>query len=75
MSESTSGVSAGASRRPWLLALLAVAVIALLVVAGRSLAGAIPALAERIEGLGVWGPVVFVCAYAAATWPSRPAPS
>ena len=47
-------------RRPWLLALVAVAVVVLVVFAGRQLAGGIPALAERIEEMGVWGPVVFV---------------
>ena len=67
MAESNSEAHGGRGRKPWVLALAAVAVIVLLVVAGRSLAGAIPALAQRIEGLGVWGPVVFVCAYAAAT--------
>ena len=67
MSKSNSGVRGARPRRPWVLALVAAAAVALLVVAGRSLAGAIPALAERIEGFGGWGPVVFVCAYAAAT--------
>ena len=67
MSEANSKTRGSGGRRPWLLALVAVAAVALLVFAGRSLAGAIPALAERIEDMGVWGPVVFVCAYAAAT--------
>ena len=67
MSEANSKTRGSGGRRPWLLALVAVAAVALLVFAGRSLAGAIPALAERIEEMGVWGPVVFVCAYAAAT--------
>ena len=49
MSEVNSETRGPGGRRRWLLALLAVAVIALLVFAGRQLAGAIPALAERIE--------------------------
>ena len=67
MTEGNSEARESRRRRPWLLALVAVAVVVLLVFAGRQLAGVIPALAERIEEMGVWGPVVFVCAYAAAT--------
>lgn len=67
MTETNPEVRASRGRRPWPLALAAAAVVVLLVFAGRSLAGAIPALAERIEEMGAWGPVVFVFAYAAAT--------
>ena len=67
MTEANSEARSSRGRRPWLSVLVAVAVTALLVVAGRQLAGAIPALAARIEEMGVWGPVVFVCAYASAT--------
>ena len=67
MTEANSEARGPRARRRWLPALVALAVIVLLVVAGRQLAGAIPALATRIEELGLWGPVVFACAYAAAT--------
>ncbi len=66
-SQANSEPRAARGRRPLALALAAVVLVAVLVVAGRSLAGAIPALAERIDGLGAWGPVAFACVYAAAT--------
>ncbi|MBI3768685.1 MAG: TVP38/TMEM64 family protein [Deltaproteobacteria bacterium] len=42
-----------------------VAVIAL-VILGRALGGYLPAFARWVDGLGVWGPVVFVIGYALA---------
>jgi uncharacterized membrane protein YdjX (TVP38/TMEM64 family) len=47
--------------------LLGVAVVALLVVAGRRAAVLVPAFAAWVEGLGPWGPVAFVAGYALAT--------
>ncbi len=41
--------------------------LGLLVWAGRALGGYVPRFAEWVEGLGFWGPVVFVLGYAAAT--------
>ena len=46
--------------------LLAAALVAFIVVAQRA-GGYIPAFAEWVDGLGVWGPLVFVVGYAAAT--------
>ncbi len=46
--------------------LLALAALAALFALGRSAGGQVPAFAEWVEGLGVWGPTVFVLAYAAA---------
>lgn len=43
-----------------------VAVVALLAL-GRQLGGYLPAFAQWIEGLGFWGPVLFIVGYAAAT--------
>ncbi len=48
------------------LGLLAVALVAI-VLLGRELGGYIPRFAEWVESLGVWGPVIFVLGYAAAT--------
>ncbi len=43
------------------------AAVAALIFAGRHLGGYIPQFAEYVETLGVWGPVVFIVGYAAAT--------
>src|SRR5262249_49566782 len=56
------------SRRRLALVILAVvAAAALLILAGRSLGGYVPRFAQWVQGLGVWGPVVFILGYAAAT--------
>jgi uncharacterized membrane protein YdjX (TVP38/TMEM64 family) len=47
--------------------LLVVAVVVALVLAGRRAAALLPAFAAWVDGLGAWGPVVFVAGYAAAT--------
>lgn len=47
--------------------LLAIALVAGLVVFGRSLARLIPDFAAWVDGLGPWGPVAFILGYAAAT--------
>ena len=44
-----------------------VAVLAALVLLGREVGDQVPRFAEWVGGLGAWGPVVFVAAYAAAT--------
>jgi uncharacterized membrane protein YdjX (TVP38/TMEM64 family) len=43
-----------------------VAAVIALVVLGRTLGGYLPAFARWVDGLGVWGPVVFVVGYALA---------
>jgi uncharacterized membrane protein YdjX (TVP38/TMEM64 family) len=48
-------------------ALVAVAVLVALLVFGRSLAGELPEFARWVDGLGTWGPAVFVLGYAVAT--------
>ena len=47
--------------------LLALAAITALVVAGREAAGLLPRFTAWVDGLGVWGPVVFVLGYVVAT--------
>lgn len=63
------GRDAGSSARPLAVAriLVVLAIVALLLVAGRKGTDAIPAFAAWVEGLGVWGPVAFVAGYALAT--------
>ncbi|MBA3498264.1 MAG: TVP38/TMEM64 family protein [Gemmatimonadota bacterium] len=46
--------------------LLGLAGVAVLVIAGRKAGALIPAFSAWVDGLGVWGPVVFVAGYAIA---------
>jgi uncharacterized membrane protein YdjX (TVP38/TMEM64 family) len=46
---------------------LALVLLAALVAGGRWAGGRLPAFASWIEGLGAWGPLVFIAGYAAAT--------
>lgn len=47
--------------------LLVLAVVVALVLAGRRAAVALPAFSAWVDGLGRWGPVVFIAGYALAT--------
>jgi uncharacterized membrane protein YdjX (TVP38/TMEM64 family) len=53
-------------RRVLQIALL-LAVVAALILLGREAGGAVPRFAEWVQGLGIWGPVVFILGYAIAT--------
>lgn len=65
-SEGSDGAErAGATSRAK-LALGAAGIVALALLA-RVAGGYIPALAHWVEGLGYWGPIVYIAAYAAAT--------
>ena len=58
----------GSGRSGLLLKVLgALAAVVVLVLAGRELGGYIPQFADWVDGLGLWGPVVFVGGYALAT--------
>ena len=46
---------------------IGVAALVALIVIGRELGAYVPRFAAWVEGLGVWGPVVFIAGYAAAT--------
>ena len=46
---------------------VALAAVAALVLLGRQLGGYVPQFAQWVDGLGFWGPAVFVLGYAAAT--------
>jgi uncharacterized membrane protein YdjX (TVP38/TMEM64 family) len=50
-----------------LILLIVAAVVAALLLGGRQAGQLLPAFAARVEGLGVWGPVVFILGYAVAT--------
>lgn len=54
------------NRLPITRVLLTLAAVAVLVVAGRQAGALIPAFSAWVDGLGVWGPVVFVAGYAIA---------
>ena len=47
--------------------LIALIVAGLLISVGRQLAGVLPQFAAWVDGLGMWGPVVFIVGYAGAT--------
>jgi len=66
---SEARASAPAQRQPLPLArlLIALAVLAGLLVAGRRAAALVPQFTTWVDGLGLWGPVVFVLGYVAAT--------
>jgi uncharacterized membrane protein YdjX (TVP38/TMEM64 family) len=54
----------------WKLAvyiLAGLAALAVLILAGRQAGDSIPRFATWVEGLGVWGPIVFILGYAVAT--------
>jgi uncharacterized membrane protein YdjX (TVP38/TMEM64 family) len=63
---SSAGTSRRRPARVAALALAGVAVAAALVLLGREVGASVPRFAEWVEGLGPWGPVVFVLGYAAA---------
>ncbi len=60
---------AGASSRGGLIfkAVIALVAVVALVLAGKELGGYIPQFAAWVESLGIWGPLVFIAGYAAAT--------
>ena len=63
-SSATSDASGGGM--PVAKILLGIALIAGLVVLGRAAGGYVQPFAEWVDGLGFWGPAVFIVAYAAA---------
>lgn len=52
--------------RPVARILAALAALAALVLLGRAVGGYVPVFAEWVDGLGLWGPAVFIGGYAAA---------
>src|SRR5690606_22648003 len=64
----TEPTAVGPARAPWLPragAIVTVVVVVLLL--GRTLGAYVVGFAEWVEGLGGWGPVVFIAGYAIAT--------
>ncbi|HEX9943307.1 MAG TPA: TVP38/TMEM64 family protein [Thermoanaerobaculia bacterium] len=57
----------GSKARLVLYAVIGLAVLAALILGGRQAGAYIPRFAQWVEGLGVWGPVVFILGYAVAT--------
>ena len=58
--------AAPARSMPWLKVAVGVAVVVALIALGRQAGDAIPRFAEWVDGLGIWGPIVFIAGYAAA---------
>ena len=68
MNEPLAGAGPNATRGPLAVKLIAaVAGLVGLIYLGRQVGGYIPQFAEWVDGLGVWGPVVFAVGYAVAT--------
>ncbi len=56
-----------------LLIVVAIAVVVGMILGGKQLSGAVLRFAEWVQSLGVWGPLVFILGYAAATVAFAPA--
>ncbi|MDP6607995.1 MAG: TVP38/TMEM64 family protein [Vicinamibacterales bacterium] len=67
MSDTVAATPARSGGRLWLRLLAGTVALVALVAAGRRLGGSLPDFVAWVDGLGVWGPVVFVAGYAAAT--------
>ncbi|HYG61668.1 MAG TPA: TVP38/TMEM64 family protein [Thermoanaerobaculia bacterium] len=70
MSADAKAAAPGGSGSRWkrvAYAGIAVAAVAGLLLAGREAGAAIPRFAAWVQGLGVWGPLVFILGYAVAT--------
>lgn len=63
----TTGAEPATTRIPIGRVLFGVVVVFALAAVGRQLGGYLPRFAEWIDGLGAWGPVLFVVGYAVAT--------
>ena len=64
--DASSKASSNAAGRPWLRWVAIAAAAALIVVLGRSVGDYVPRFAGWVDGLGFWGPLVFVLGYATA---------
>lgn len=60
------GSAPGSGRAGWVRIAGAAVAVAVLVVVARQAGQVVPALAETVRGLGFWGPLAFVVAYAVA---------
>ncbi|MES3034753.1 MAG: TVP38/TMEM64 family protein [Gemmatimonadota bacterium] len=65
MNDPGTTTSAG-SRSTIIRVVIVLAVVVALVLLGRQLSGQLPRLTAAVDGLGVWGPVAFIVAYAVA---------
>lgn len=64
--ENPSSVDTNSTRRPLLKVAIGVAALIAVVLLGRLAGGYVQPFAQWVDGLGFWGPLVFVLAYAAA---------
>src|SRR5262245_45141379 len=66
MTDTTGHPARDARRLPWLKILAAIAAVAALVFLGRAADAWMQTFVAWVEGLGPWGPIVFVAGYVAA---------
>jgi uncharacterized membrane protein YdjX (TVP38/TMEM64 family) len=68
MAGSSVTVTAEATRSglPWSRILIGAALLVGVIALGRAAGGYVPAFAEWVDGLGIWGPAVFVAGYVVA---------
>jgi uncharacterized membrane protein YdjX (TVP38/TMEM64 family) len=64
---------AAPSRVPWAKIAIGIAAIAALVALGRAAGGYVQVFAQWVDGLGAWGPAVFIAGYALAVVAFAPA--
>ena len=62
-----SAPAAPVGRRPLGRLFLIAGTVGALILAGRELGGLLPRFAGWVDGLGVWGPLIFIAGYVAAT--------
>jgi uncharacterized membrane protein YdjX (TVP38/TMEM64 family) len=62
----TAPANSGRSRIPWAKIAIGVAALGGLIYLGRQLGGYVPQFAEWVDGLGAFGPAVFIAGYALA---------
>jgi uncharacterized membrane protein YdjX (TVP38/TMEM64 family) len=61
-----SGTAASSARVPFLKIAIGIVALALLIVLARQVGAYVPRFAEWVNGLGFWGPIVFILGYAVA---------
>ena len=67
MTQTIPAKPAQSSGRPWGRIAAGIAALVVLVALGRQLGGYLPTFVGWVEGLGIWGPAVFILGYMTAT--------
>ncbi len=66
MTDTTRSTPDSSKRSTIIRVMIVLAVVVVLVLLGRQLSGQLPRLTTAVDALGVWGPIVFIAAYAVA---------